>query len=366
VVGALLFVQSFRKLTTLDPGFQAKGILLVSWSPGPLPAGRAHALERELLEEIRSIPGVTSAASTTNVLIGGGEWWLGVQAEGPRTGAWFTWVSPGYFRTLETPLLAGRDFDASDTEASGKVAIVNRSFVQRFLGGGNPIGKTFRSVTEPHYPETEYRVVGVARDTRYSDLRRAVVPMAYAPSRQNPADPADSLYVRSPLPLSRIASAIQKRVGQLHPELPIETRGFQAQIEDGLIRERLLAALSGFFGALAILLAAIGLYGLIGYMVARRRPDIGIRLALGAAPRGVLALVLKDVGILLAIGAGIGTLSSLALATAAQSLLFEISAHDPRSFLWAAGVLAAAGILGAWLPARRASRLDPGAALRCE
>ena len=369
VVGALLFVGSFRNLMTLDPGFREEGILLAFFDMSHLKLSDAEAkpFERQLLEEVRSIPQVEAAATTTNILIDGGSWTLGIHAGGVEDASKFTWVSPGHFKTLETPLLAGRDFNESDTATSPKVAIVNQTFVRRFFAGASPIGKTFRTSPEPNYPATEYQIVGVIRDTRYYDLRTPPPPICYAPATQFPPTWRWSqMYIRSSAPLAALSSAIQRRLTASHRELGMEFQVFQKQIEDGLMRERLMAALSGFFGALAVLLATIGLYGVIAYLVVRRRNEIGIRMALGASRVQVVGLIMKDAALLVAIGVAIGAACSLALAQTAASLLFGLKAYDPLTFLAAALALAAVAALGSYLPARRASRLDPMTALRYE
>jgi predicted permease len=369
LVGALLFGRSFRNLMTLDPGFREREILLAGLDLSHLglsPAG-SNRLERDLLAEMRSLPQVQAAATTTTVLIGDGMWSLGLDIGG--TGGWarFTWVSPGHFRLLDIPILAGRDFNANDTDGAPKVAIVNQMFVRQYLGNANPIGRIFRSRREPNYPETEYEIVGVTRDTKYSDLRQPIDPMVYAPASQNPvAVLVSHMYIRSSAPTSTVIANIRRRLMAAHPGVAAEFRVFQAHIEEGLIRERLMAALSGFFGVLAALLATIGLYGVLSYMMERRRSEIGIRLALGARPAGVVALVMRETAAVLFIGLGLGAMSCLGLTRAASSLLFGLNARDPVTVFLAAGLLAGAVAAGSYLPARRASRLDPMTALRCE
>jgi predicted permease len=368
LVGALLFIGSFRNLMTLDPGFRARGILLAAFDMSHLGLGPATSkrLERDLLSEIRSLPQVESAGTTTTVLIGGGMWSLGLDVRG--TGGWarFTWVSPGQFAVLEIPILAGRDFNQRDTKESPKVAIVNQTFVRQYFGNASPIGRAFHSRAEPNYPETEYEIVGVTRDTKYFDLHQPIDPMVYAPASQNPVAALGShVYIRSQAAPSRVIANVRGLLGA-HPGITAEFRVFETQIEERLTRDRLMATLSGFFGILAVLLATIGLYGVISYIVERRRNEIGIRLALGAGPPKVLGLVMKEAVALLIVGLSLGTLCSLALARVATSLLFGLSARDPVTLLAAAGLLAAAVAMGSYLPARRASRLDPMTALRCE
>ncbi|HXA07124.1 MAG TPA: ABC transporter permease [Bryobacteraceae bacterium] len=369
VVGALLFVQSFRNLMTVDLGFREKGILLAFFDMSRLrlPTGQIKTFKRELLDDIRSIPQVQAAATTTNVLIGGGMFSLGIRAGAVDDWSRFAWVSPRYLETLQIPLLAGRDFNAGDTETSPKVALVNQTFVHRFFANTDPIGKTFRTSPEPDYPETEYQIVGVIKDTKYFNLRGENPAMSYAPASQDPATwPSSVMYMRSSMPLGPLGAAIGRRLGESHPQMGTQFRAFQTHIEEGLIRERLMAALSSFFGALAALLATIGLYGVMAYMMVRRRNEIGIRVALGASRPQIVGLVMKEAALLLVIGVAAGVAGSLVFARTAATLLFGLTARDPLTFLAAAVLLAAAAALGSYLPAQRASRLDPMTALRDE
>jgi predicted permease len=369
LVGALLFIRSFRNLMLLDPGFRERGILLAEFDMSHVHGGPTERkrLEREVLGEIRSLPQVEAAATTTTVLIGGGMWSLGLEAG--NTGGWarFTWVSPGHFGLLETPILAGRDFTSGDTEDSPKVAIVNQTLAHQYFGNGDPIGRTFRSRPEPNYPEAQYQIVGVTRDTRYFDLRQPIDPMVYAPASQNPVAVLESqMYIRSAAAPSAAIANIRRWLAVSHPGVTAEFRVFQTQIEEGLAREHLMAALSGFFGILAGLLATIGLYGVISYIMERRRNEIGIRLALGARPSSVVGLVMREAAALLLTGLAIGAVCSLGLARASSALLFGLSPHDPLTLALASGLLTIAVAVGSYLPARRAARLDPMAALRCE
>ncbi len=370
LVGALLFVRSFRNLTTLDTGFRQKGILLgyLDFTQLKLSPAALKPFEQEVLNEIRNTPHVDSVATTSNIIVGGGMWSLGVRAGAVADAARFTWVSPDHFKTLETPILNGRDFNANDTEGAPKVAIVNQTFAHRFFGDSDPLGKTFRTAPEPHYPEAEYQVIGVIKDTKYFSIRSVIDPMVYGAADQYPPgrNPWAMMYIRSSAPLGSLGPAIKQRLNASHPAIAMEFHDFRRQIEDGLIAERLMAALSGFFGALAALLATIGLYGVIAYLVVRRRNEIGIRMALGASRRQVIRLVMSEAVLLIAAGVGIGVIGSLALARTASALLFDLKAHDPLTLAAAAVLLATVAALGSYLPAHRASRLDPMAALHYE
>jgi predicted permease len=365
VAGAFLFVGSFRRLVTMDTGFRAQGVLQATFELGK--QNLEETVQRQLLAEVRATPQVESAATTSNFLIGGGVWSLIVQSEAANQDARFTWVSPGFFETLQTPILAGRDFTTNDSRTSPKVAIVNEIFAHTFFPRANPIGRTFRTIAEPNFPEAEYEVVGLIKNTRYFALREAEPAMVYGPASQLPlGDTKTMMFIRSSTPLPAVEAAVRRRIAAWRSGTGMHFQGFERTISDGLMRERLLAALSGFFGGLAALLAIIGLYGVLAYNTMRRRNEIGIRMALGATRSQIVGMVLKEAVALIFIGLVIGLAGSLALAQTASSLLFGISAHDPGQLGAAAAALFSAAALGSLLPARRASRLDPMNALRDE
>jgi predicted permease len=370
LAGALLFVRSFWNLQTLDPGFRQSGLLraYVSFRRLDIPRERYELFKRDILEQIQSIPLVESAATTTHVLLDiSTSWNLSVRAGSAEGSSKFAWVSPGYFRTLQIPILAGRDFTPRDTAQSQPVVIVNETFVRQFLGAGSPIGKTVRTVAEPRYPETEYEIVGLLKDTKYDGLRDEIPPAAYVPALQYP-DPTyyTNVFIRFSAPPSAVISATREKLSQLYPNMKVDFRLFQTEIENGLVRERLMALLSGFFGALAALLAMIGLYGVISYIIAMRRNEIGIRMALGASRQNVVVIVLRQTLGVLAIGVGIGLLLALAATSGARSLLFGLSPSDPLSLIGAALLLAVVALAASLWPAYRATRYDPMNALRYE
>ena len=369
LVGAFLFVRSFRNLVAVDPGFREKGILIsfVSFEKLKLPPDRYEPFRRELLEQIRSIPQVESAATSTHVPFNG-SWTSGVNVDGVEGPSKFTWASPGYFQTMQIPLIGGRDFTDRDTPTSPRVAIVSETFVRRFLGGKSPIGKVIRTAPEPKYPAAEYEIIGMVKDTKYLGLREEEPPAeAYAPASQYPdAGPGISVLVRSSVPLSAVISALRAKFGEINPDIGMDFSVLEKEIQNSLIRERTMALLSGFFGALAALLAMIGLYGVISYIVLMRRNEIGIRMALGASRRSVVGIIVRQTLLLLAIGVGVGVLFALAVTRGAASLLFRLQPNDPLTFLAAATLLVTVALLASFLPALRASRLDPMSALRYE
>jgi predicted permease len=320
-----------------------------------------------LLEGVRSVPGILGAGTTTNVPLLGGSWTHTIRIESAEGESKFTWVSPGYFQTMGVPLLMGRDFNQNDTGTSQRVAVVNQTFIRRFLGGANPIGRTLRTSPEPRYPSTVYEIVGVIPDTQYNDLRGGTPPMAFAPASQFPAEgPWTAIMIYSNAPSGTVMTAVRRRFAEKHPEIIVDFGDFQASIRDGLVLDRLMAMLSGFFGFLAALLALVGLYGVISYIVARRRNEIGIRIALGAQRGQVVGMVMREAGRLLAAGIFVGTTLSLIGGRWAGSLLFGLKPYDPLTLVAGGALLAAIAAVASFLPARRASKVDPMVALRCE
>src|SRR5713101_8198584 len=369
LVGALLFARSFRNLVTLDPGFREKGILVtyVEFRRLGLPPERYVSFIHDLQAAVKTVPQVESSATSTQVPLNGGSWNLGVHVNGAEGGSKFTWVSPEYFETMNIPLLTGRGFNDRDTRASPHVAIVNEAFVRRYLTGVNPAGRTIRTNAEGAYPETEYEIVGVVKDTKYSDLREPTPPVAFAPADQFPdVAPWALLFTRFSSAPSAAIAGVKEKISRINPEIKTEFHVFQTDIQNGLNRERLMAVLSGFFGALAALLAMIGLYGVISYIVATRKNEIGIRMALGAHRRDVIALVLRQTLTLLGVGVGAGLVLAMATAKGADSLLFGLRSNDPLTLFEAAGFLTVVALTASYIPAYRASRVDPMVALRYE
>jgi predicted permease len=366
LVGALLFVRSFHRLMTVDTGMREHGITLafLGFSELKLPPDRYLEFKRELLNEVRSVPGVLDAATTTNVPLLGGSWTHNVHVGAAEGASKFTWVSPDYFKTMGISLQAGRGISENDTATSPRVAVVNQAFIRKFTGGANPIGKTLRTSPEPQYPETVYEIVGVIPDTKYNDVRSGTPPMAFAPASQYPAPgPWTAILIYSN---TSPETAIRNKLSHSYPGVVLNVSDFQADIAGGFKRERLMAMLSGFFGALAALLATIGLYGVISYMIARRRNEIGVRVALGANRAQVLLIVMREAARLLLVGVGVGTLLSLAAGRGAEALLFGLKPNDPLTLVASIALLTVIAALASFIPAQRASKIDPMVALRYE
>ena len=369
LAGALLFVRSFRNLVTLNPGMRERGITVafLGYWQSNLPRERWADFQRELLEEVQAVPGVQNAATTTRVPLDGGSWEHGIRVGSAEGTSKFTWVSPDYFATMSIPIVAGRGFTNDDRTSSQRVAVVNQTFVRRFLSGIDPVGQTLLTIAEPNYPATRYQIVGIIPDTRYSSLRDETPPIAFAPATQFPAQgPWSQVLIYSGLPAATVMSAVKHRLGAKHPDVVMEFHDFQKQIMDGLVMERVMATLSGFFGLLAAMLAAIGIYGVLSYIVVMRRNEIGIRKALGANRVSVLNLVFRQTALLLALGVAIGVVVALAAAQGAASLLFGLRANDPLTFVAASALLIVVALLACYLPARRAMQVDPMVALRYE
>ena len=370
LVGALLFARSFWNLATLDPGFREKGILVtyVDLKRLALPPERYAPFIRDLLAAVKTVPQVESSATSTHIPLNPSSTWsLGVRVNGAEGGSKFAWVSPEYFETMQIPLLTGRWFNDRDTQTSPHVAVVNEAFTRRYLAGISAIGKTIRTSAESGYPETEYEIVGVVKDTKYTDLREPTPPMVFAPADQFPdVRPWAVLLTRFSSSPSVAITAVREKISQISPAIRTEFHVFQTDIENGLNRERLMAVLSGFFGALAGLLAMIGLYGVISYIVATRKNEIGIRMALGASPGSVVLMIVRQTLALLGVGVGAGLVLAIAAAKGANSLLYGLEANDPLTLFSAAGFLAAVALVASYIPAYRASRADPMNALRYE
>ncbi|HEY7112594.1 MAG TPA: ABC transporter permease [Thermoanaerobaculia bacterium] len=369
LVGALLFVRTLRNLLTLDPGFRRTQILAVSVDFWPLRLAEPARVpfKHELLERVRAIPGVEAASTAWVVPSSGDGWNENVSVEGSgaqRQTANFNRVSGGYFRTMGTPLLAGRDFREADRAGSEPVAIVTETFVRKFLNGASPIGRSIR-IDGAGRPDRHLRVVGLVKDSKYYDLREDFTPIIFVPDAQDDDFfQATNLLIRSPLRMDSVTASVKNALTRWSPELVLGFQSHERMVREGLIRERLMASLSAFFGFLAALLATIGLYGVVSFMVVKRRNEIGVRMAMGADRGDIVRMVLREAGALFGVGLAIGAVLAVAAAHAAKSLFFGLRPTDPVTLLMAVGALAAVAAAASVLPARRAASLDPVTALR--
>jgi putative ABC transport system permease protein len=368
LTGAFLFVRTFRNLLTLNAGFQQDHILVTNFdfSPLKLPPDNQMAYKRELIARMQAVPGVSSVAEVLVVPMSHSGWDNNIDIpDGPqRQDVTLNRVSPGYFRTMETPMLAGRDFNATDAPKSPRVGIVNEAFARKFFGGGNPVGRVFNDAGEA---DKTYQIVGLVGDTKYYQLREEDVPIAFVSFTQaNGPGEFSWLMIRSDEPVLPLISSIKRAASDLNPALVLNFSVLKTQIREGLLRERLMATLSGFFGVLATILAMVGLYGIISYMVIRRRNEIGIRMALGANRGRILAMILREAGILVLIGLAVGTGLALAAGGAARSLLYGLKPTDPLTLGASILGLTLVALIASLLPAQRAATVHPMVALREE
>jgi predicted permease len=373
LVGALLFVRSLHKLLTLDAGFQESGILIsgIDFSALKYPQQQRREMRNEILRRIRLLPGVEQAAATAIVPVSG-NWWndrfefVGGNPVG-KFGSNFSAVTQGYFQTLGTPFVAGRDFNERDTANSPKVAIVNESFIRKCLNGANPIGRQIHIETGPGEPQFIYEVVGVTKDAKYVSLREPFSPTVFTSYEQEPRLGAGmTILSRSQVALPAQIAAIKRQMAAISPAIALNFNSLHSQIADSLLRERLMATLSGFFGILAALLASIGLYGVMAYIVARRRGEIGIRIALGAGRARVLKLIGRECGTLLLVGLVIGAGLAVAASHTVTKLLYGLTPNDPVTIGLSVLLLAVVSLPASLIPAIRAARLDPMQTLREE
>ena len=374
VAGALLFSRSLNKLETVDTGFRQDGILLTQAGFARLDIApeRRLSFKRQMLDGIRAIPGVDAAAETNLVPLSGNAWSNSVWMDGGDTqrklDTSFSRISPNYFQTLSVPLLAGRDFNDHDAANAPKVAIVNETFARKLLDGVSPIGQRFRKEATPTTPETVYEIVGLVKDTKYEDLREDFGPIAYLANSQEPGTTSTGgqFVIHSNLPQAELSAAVKSVLAELNPAISVRLIDFKSMIGESMLRDRLMATLSVFFGLLALLLASIGLYGILSYGVASRTKEIGIRMALGARAREVLSLILREALLLVLVGVVVGLPVVFASTRFASTLLFGLTPTDPLSLAGAALLLFAVAFVAGYIPARRATKVDPLVALRYE
>jgi len=377
VGAAALFIRTFSALVSRQLGFDRDRVLIVgmdSRRTAIAPARRAQIYDR-VRDRVRAIPGVADAAvSMMTPVDPQGALVLRAEISGgmsvPNVAMWNAFtnvISPGWFRTLGVPLIAGRDFDVTDAPDAPRVAIVNETLARQFLKGASPIGRTI-TLTAPGR-SVSAEIVGLVADAVYLSLRETVPPTVYTPIGQlymSPIIIADvSLSVRAatsaPAMLTR---SVTGAIASVNPELTLTFRPLGEQVNASVARERIVAVISGFFGALALLLAALGLYGVAAASAAARRTEVGIRIALGATPRAILRLVLSRVAWLVGSGVLVGSMLSAWASRFIAGMLYELKPRDPMTMIGSVVVLVATAAIAAWLPAWRASRLEPAEVLR--
>jgi predicted permease len=378
VVAAGLFIRTFASLATLNVGFDRDPVLLVRLDPPPTsaePLQRAALYER-VVTTVRETPGVAHAAISEVTPVSGMitdvyvETESGPQLAPPQNISYKNVVTPDWFATYGTRFVAGRDFDDRDRLASPRVAIVNETFARRLLDNGNQLGRRIRNPSSaPGETRPWMEVVGIVTDATYLSLRDRVPPTMYVPLAQQPdgwgSFPFVTLSVRSANgSAASLARSVSDSITRVDRDIAITFTPLKQQVDAALVQERILAVLSGGFSALALLLSALGLYGVTAYAVNRRRTEIGIRMAIGAAPARVIGLVLGRVTVLIGIGVLVGIGASAWASRLVATLLYGLEPRDPGTLVSSVSVLAIVGVLAGWLPAYRASNIDPAEVLR--
>jgi len=366
LVGAGLFVRSLRNVFAVNPGLRVNHMLTLSIDPslqGYQPE-RARRLFTQIQEDLRKIPGISSVSGARYPVLADSndEGTLYVEGHKPKEDenmeAGYQQTLPDLFSTLQIPLLMGREFNARDTAGSPKVVIVNETFVKRFFPHSSPLGR------RTGFLSRDWEIVGVVKDAKGNSLKDKPAPWTYVPALQESQPGAMSFYLQTNAPPLSLSSAARAIVRKLDASLPVfDVKTVEMQLNETHAIDRLFAMLSAAFGLLATLLASIGLYGLTAYTVARRTREIGIRMALGAERRNILWIVMKEVLLLTGVGLLIGIPSSLALGRFVQGLLFEMKADDPLVLAVAAGMIVTVSLAAGYLPAHRATAIDPVHAL---
>jgi putative ABC transport system permease protein len=373
LVGAFLFSGSLRRLSNADAGLRQDGILTagMDFSGLNLPKERRLEFKRQLLDRVRATPGVESAAESSIRPLSGDGWNENVELVGDpahkKAMSFFDRVSSDYFKTMAVPVLAGRDFDARDNLASPTVALINEAAAKRLFDEKNPLGATIRIETGAWEPEQVFQVVGVVHATKYQDIRESAQPITYLSTAQDKdPDQGSEIVIHSDVSLSGAVSVLKERIGEVNPGIVLNFQVLRTTVINSLLRERLLATLSGFFGILAAALACIGLYGVMSFGVTTRTGEIGVRMALGAGSSDVLWMILKEALLLVTLGIAIGLPAVFGAVQLVSSLLFGPNPTDPTLVTLGALSLIAVAAVAALVPARRASRTDPMNALRYE
>ena len=373
IAAAGLLLGSWRRLLTLNPGFRRDHVLLVNvdMRPARLPAAQRGIAYNEIVDRLRTIPGVRAASSAQVTPVGRSSWNDVMHVEGftarseDDAVAWMNAVSSGYFSTLGIPVLAGRDFGLQDRPGAPRVAIVSQTTAQKFFHDSTPIGKTFRLEEGRNGLGQPIEIIGVVGDTKYQSLREATAPVVYFASRQDTTlGPGTYFVLRTDALPTTIIPSVKKAFAEINPRISLWFIPLERQLAESLTMTRTVATLAGFFGGLALLLAVIGLYGIMSYNVARRRSEIGIRIALGAARPRVIRMVLGEVGRMVIAGVLLGMLLALLAMRLISSFLYGLTPTDPRTIVVSGGVLLVVALLAAAKPAWRAAALDPVAALR--
>ena len=372
LVPAGLFAKSLLNISRVELGLKTDHLVMFGISPGlsSYSTERARALFERVEDELSALPGVTGVVAALVPLISGDNWNNSMKVQGfdagpdTNTSASFNGVGPGFLKTMGIPLVAGREFTRADAGDLPKVAIVNQAFTRKFNLGSDAVGKR---IGNGDTDGLDIEIVGVAQDAKYSDVKREVPPQYYMPYRQERQLTDAYVYARTSLPPEQLLTAIPALMAKLDSNLPVENlKTMEMQVRENVFMDRLISTLSTGFAILATLLAAIGLYGVLAYTVAQRTREIGLRMALGADGSSVRGMILAQVGKMALVGGAIGLATAVGVGRLAQSLLFEIQGHDPLVLVTATVALGAVALGAGFIPALRASRIDPMRALHYE
>jgi predicted permease len=371
LICAGLFVRTLRNLASTDLGLTRENLVLMSVDPSLSKSIHdRRQFWRQLTERLATLPGVVSVSLAGDAVFGNGGWNAAIwvrQPDGTELASQvpFNVVGPGFFYTVGIPLFAGREFGALDQAGSPPIAVVNQAFARKFFGGDNPVGKRFGNAGADSSSQIE--IVGVIGDAKYGGLRQQPTPMFYMPLFQNFQERPYYVHVRMAGNPSAVIAAVRREIQAMDPDISVYDVQTIHEVIDRLLQpDRMFAVLASVFGILALLLTSIGIYGVVAYQITRRTGEVGIRMALGAQRGDVLWMFMRETLLVLAAGAAIGLPAAVAAAYALRSLLFGLEPCDPVTIIWAAATLFAAGALAGFLPARRASRLEPMVALRQE
>ena len=370
LISAGLFLKSLLNVLKVDLGLRTQNMIVFGLSPdlNKYTPERTRAFYERLEESIRAIPGVTAITASRVPLLAGNNYGSDVGIDGFESGpdtdthSMYNQIGPGFFRTLGIPIIAGREFSAADGLSSPKKAIVNQAFVRKFSPNQNVIGKRMRG-----NGEKDIEVVGVVKDAKYSDVKQAVPPMFYTPYRQDARLGSMGFYVQTAVDHNQVMPLLRRAVAELDANLPIEDlKTLETQMNENIALDRMVSTLATAFAGLATLLAGVGLYGVLSYTISRRTREIGIRVAIGADPRAIRAMVLREVGGLIAGGTLLGLPAAVGVAIYSESLLYEMKGLDFGVLAGATLSVVLVSLLAGYLPMRRAMSVDPMHALRYE
>jgi predicted permease len=375
LIGAGLFIRTFTNLMTLNAGFDPSNVLLTETNvhSAGLPEPALAPLYGQMLAKLQALPGVVSASQCLLYPLSSGDEWnfeVSVPGSQPPNGVeplvYLNWVTPGYFSTMRTPLLEGRVFAARDSANSTPVIVINRLLANTYFRGQDPIGKHIQ-LGGPEIGDKPLEIIGVVQNAKRDSLDQGFLSTAYVPLAQIHNLREDTTFeIRTATTPGALIPAVRDAMASVNKSASLEFSTLKQQADDSILQEHLMAVLSGFFGGLALLLTAIGLYGVMAYVVTLRTHEIGIRMALGAQRSSILRLVMRDAAIVLVIGVAAGLLGSIWITRLVKGLLFGLTPNDPSTLALAVVALVAVALVATYIPARRAMKVDPMVALRYE